>query len=221
MKRVLIITAHPDDAELGMGMKIKSHTMKGDIVKLVIVTNGEYKDSPNGRVIEAVNSAKILGVKRLIFLNFPCARLNRKEDEIRIKFEKIIKEEQPDIVYTSFKNDLHVDHEIVSQQVLIAARSIPILIMFRVAHSRYFYPNLFFAGEDSLMKFKLKALSCYKDEVQKRGTIDLAAIEALSEHEIKRYLHHSLVLKIGKTLNLRKGDKAYFEMFFIEKLTSF
>ncbi len=220
MKKILIVVAHPDDAELGMGMRIKSHAQNNDVVKIVVVTNGEYKDSPKGRIFETKRASKILGVKELFFLGFPCGHLNKASDQLRVEIEKIVKKENPDIVYTIFPNDLHVDHQVVSRQTITATRSVPDIIMFRVAYSKNFYPNFFFYGGEDLFRFKIKALSCYKNEVKKKGTINLKSIKALSEYEIERYLHHSLLSRIKVAKKLSKKDHLYFEYFFIERLTS-
>ena len=218
MKKILVIVAHPDDAELGMGMKIKSHTQNGDVVKIIVVTNGEYKDSPKGRILEAKKSAKILGVKELFFLGFSCGHLNEVSDQIRLEIEKIIKKEDPDMIYTIFSKDLHIDHEVVSRQAVTAARSITSLVMFSVANSHDFNPNFFFCGGEELFRFKIKALSCYKSEIKKRGTIDLVAMKALSKYEIQRYFHHSLVSRIRVNKKLNNKDNLYFEPFFVERL---
>ena len=64
---VLVVVAHPDDETIGMGATIKKHTMNGDKVFVVSMTNGVgARDSSSKLKVEerincAENASKILG----------------------------------------------------------------------------------------------------------------------------------------------------------------
>ena len=115
--KVLIVTAHPDDAEIGMGMRIIQHNLD-DSAYLLIATNGEHRECPQGRKTEAKKAAKTLGIKQCRFLGLPCGHLNEQRNKLRGKIEDFIEEIKPDIIYTIFPNDLHVDHAVISEETL-------------------------------------------------------------------------------------------------------
>ena len=66
-KNILIIVAHPDDETIAMGGTIKKHSLEGDTIKVISLTNGEdsrknFKPNQiNIRKKAAIQSSKILG----------------------------------------------------------------------------------------------------------------------------------------------------------------
>jgi len=46
MTRVLVVAAHPDDEVLGMGGTIARHADRGDVVRIVCVTDGSSSQYP-------------------------------------------------------------------------------------------------------------------------------------------------------------------------------
>lgn len=220
MKKIMIIAAHPDDAEIGMGMKICEYSERGDRVFLLLATKGECKRSCSGRLDEAEKSAKILGVSKLECMNFRCGWLTKKSDDLRLKIEKYLETEDPEIVYTHFPYDLHVDHEVLSRAVLTAARAVPNLVYFCSPYSREFRNNLFFLADKRLMAKKLRSVKCFSTEAGRDKIADLKRMEALSKYELFRYLHHSLISKLKserKALTSKGAGKFYAEFFCVER----
>ena len=108
-KKIIIVTAHPDDAEYGMGMRIRKHVEEHDLVSLVVATAGEYKDCPKGRYKEAEKAIKILGINSHQFLNYKCGELNKFANQLRKNLEDYFVKNSPDIVYTIYPLDIHSD----------------------------------------------------------------------------------------------------------------
>src|ERR1035437_3826240 len=122
---VLIIGAHPDDAEESCGTAAL-YIAAGHKVKLVSVTNGDAGHQVMGggelmrrREEEARNSGAILGVEYQILDNHDGELLPTLEN--RKKIIRIIREFHSDIVITHRSNDYHPDHRYTSQLVLDAA----------------------------------------------------------------------------------------------------
>jgi LmbE family N-acetylglucosaminyl deacetylase len=80
--RVLVIAAHPDDEVLGMGGAIAVHTGRGDVVRVLVVTDGSSTQYPGDaetrarKEDEAVRAAEELGVKDYVHLDLPDMRLD-------------------------------------------------------------------------------------------------------------------------------------------------
>ena len=69
---ILVLAAHPDDAELGCGGTILKHILLGHKVGIVDFTRGELgtRGTPETREREAADSARILGLSARENLNF-------------------------------------------------------------------------------------------------------------------------------------------------------
>ncbi|OGC47518.1 hypothetical protein A2713_00295 [candidate division WWE3 bacterium RIFCSPHIGHO2_01_FULL_35_17] len=219
-KRVLVISAHPDDYELGMGMRIRKYANENVQVVAVTATKGEYKDSPNGREDQEKKAAKILGVSNQINLKFPCAELSNCSNELRVQLEIIIKEFKPHVIYTIYDDNSHIDHHILSVQSSIAARSTPNLIYYKVVGGIGFMPNMFFCGDNDLLNAKISSLKCFSKEIKKAGAIDIKRSQVFAKYEISNYLHHSCLSFIKKYKNIENSKHMLFESFHIERMVS-
>jgi N-acetylglucosamine malate deacetylase 1 len=108
---ILVIAAHPDDAELACSGTIASHIQKGYKVGVLDLTQGEMgtRGTPELRILESNDSSKILGLSARENLGFK--DIFFKDDEShQIEIIKIIRKYQPDIVLANAVSDRHPDH---------------------------------------------------------------------------------------------------------------
>lgn len=108
---ILVLTAHPDDAELGCGGTIINHVAAGYKVGIVDFTRGELgtRGTPKTREQEAIASAKILGLTARENLNLPDGFFqNSKEHQLAVI--KAVRKYQPSIVLANATHDRHPDH---------------------------------------------------------------------------------------------------------------
>lgn len=124
--KVIVICAHPDDADLltgGLTIKLRE---RGHKVKYVAVTNGNlghHIKTPNEiaeiRLKEAQDSAKILGAEyECLNINDGMVFVNQENTE---KIVKVIREYDPDLVITHRPYDYHRDHRYTGQLVMDAS----------------------------------------------------------------------------------------------------
>ena len=214
--RILVIAAHPDDEVLGMGGTIKKHAKKGDDIKIMIMATGinarrsiNYKNSSRyfvdkkiSQTMEkqvmnlrknAVQSSKILGAKRIQFMDFPDNEMDTVSLlEVTKTVEKHIEEFNAEIVYTHSNYDINIDHQVCYNATIIATRprknySVKKVISFEVASStEWYFPSKFspniFVDISKEMTTKLKALKIYKQELRDfPHPRSLEAIEAISK----------------------------------------
>ncbi|MFH1196163.1 MAG: bacillithiol biosynthesis deacetylase BshB1 [bacterium] len=108
---VIVFSAHPDDAELGMGGSIVKFTKSGFKVGLVDLTQGELgtRGTIQTRKKEAEASSKILGVHLRKNLKFPDGKLKLKDEYVK-KVIVEIRKYQPKIIFAPHFNDRHPDH---------------------------------------------------------------------------------------------------------------
>ncbi|WHX50777.1 PIG-L deacetylase family protein [Paenibacillus woosongensis] len=116
MKKYLIVTAHPDDAEITMGGTIKKLTSEGHKVMTIIASiptnNVEVRKS------EAIRSADYLDMEvKFLDTSYPCTVEDYTMIGLITQLDKIIEDFQPDAIFTHSIDDSHQDHRIISQAV--------------------------------------------------------------------------------------------------------
>jgi N-acetylglucosamine malate deacetylase 1 len=116
MKKVLIITPHPDDETLGCGGTILRHLKEGDQVYwLICTTITEELGFSKARIekradeINRVNQAfRFTGFRQL---GFPTTFLDQvPQNQIIEEISKFLTEIQADTLYLPYRNDVHSDH---------------------------------------------------------------------------------------------------------------
>lgn len=108
---ILVIAAHPDDAELSCSGTIIKHVKAGKKVGIIDLTEGERgtRGTADIREKEAAAATKILGITTRENLHIPDGFFeNNKENQLKL-IEKIRKY-QPEIVLANAIQDRHPDH---------------------------------------------------------------------------------------------------------------
>jgi bacillithiol biosynthesis deacetylase BshB1 len=108
---ILVLAAHPDDAELGCGGTIALHTGTGHKVGIVDFTRGELgtRGTPDTREQEAKQSAAILGVSVRDNLQLKDGFF-QNDPEHQLAVVKVIRRYQPRIILANAIYDRHIDH---------------------------------------------------------------------------------------------------------------
>jgi N-acetylglucosamine malate deacetylase 1 len=108
---ILVIAAHPDDAELGCSGTIAAHIAKGYKVGIVDLTHGEMgtRGTSEIRLQESAEAARILGLSARENMGFK--DIYFKDDEAhQLELIKVIRNYQPEIVLANAITDRHPDH---------------------------------------------------------------------------------------------------------------
>jgi bacillithiol biosynthesis deacetylase BshB1 len=108
---ILVIAAHPDDAELGCSGTIAAQIAKGYKVGVVDLTLGEMgtRGTPEIRFQESLDAAKILNLTARENLGFKDVYF-KDDQEHQHKLIQIIRKYQPEIVLANAITDRHPDH---------------------------------------------------------------------------------------------------------------
>ena len=198
---VLVVAAHPDDEVLGVGGTVSKHVKQGDNVYICIVAEGgtiSYEKNLCEVLKEsALNSAKILGVREVVFLGFPEQKLDRVSvTDINQSIEKTIVRISPRVLYTHHYGDLNKDHQIVFEATMVAARPFsrsPIkrILSYEVPSStgwrgpskeEAFIPNIYVDIKETFDK-KLEAMKQYKTEIREYPhPRSIKALEAIAQN---------------------------------------
>lgn len=115
--KVLVFGSHPDDMEIGMGGTIAKHVSVGDHVVMVV---GTVPSQPERRKAEARRGAEILGGE-LRFLEIESEEFVYDRRLVG-QVDRLLKEIDPDLIYTHWDQDSHQDHNNLSRGVISASR---------------------------------------------------------------------------------------------------
>jgi len=108
---LLVISAHPDDAEISAAGTIIKSVEAGKIVALVDLTKGERgtRGSAELRMVEAQNASRIMGTHFRENLEFAdCFFTDTEENKLSVI--DVIRKYRPEIVFTNSLRDRHPDH---------------------------------------------------------------------------------------------------------------
>jgi LmbE family N-acetylglucosaminyl deacetylase len=132
IERVMVVTAHPDDAEFGAGGTVAKLARQGCEITYVLLTNGNKGSSDRSMTPERLariredeqrNAARALGVERVQFLGYPDCELEDTRD-LRRDVCREIRRWRPDLIigqnpHRSYNLGIsHRDHRVAGNVVL-------------------------------------------------------------------------------------------------------
>lgn len=196
IRNALVLAPHPDDDVLGCGGTMAAIVARGGDVQVAIVTRGQEPRFAPAQVervaAEAMQAHRMLGVTRTHLLGLPAAELDRvAQADLNAAIAGVVAEVAPDTLFIPFVGDLHIDHRLIFEAALVAARprgaSYPrrILAYETVSETNWsaptlapaFHPNVFIDISDHL-EVKLRAFACFASQCQ--AFPDERSVEALS-----------------------------------------
>ncbi|HSA61022.1 MAG TPA: PIG-L deacetylase family protein [Nitrospiraceae bacterium] len=130
---ILIISAHPDDMEIGMGGTVARLAESQAVITSVVVTNGGRSSNPfalteqrmaDVRREEALHAAAVLGVREVIFFDEPDSAEEINLKVVGEKLVQIFSRLQPAEVYTLDEAlDRHPAHRLTGRLVRESVRA--------------------------------------------------------------------------------------------------
>jgi len=199
---VLVIAPHPDDEVLGAGGTIARAAREGDRVTVAIVTRGEPDMFAPELVEQARREARdahaLLGVAETRFLDFPAVRLSQvPPHELNAAIGALVRELRPRTLFTPFRGDVHLDHRLVFDAVMVAARPGPdwrlgeLYAYETLSETNWnagrgvtapFLPDCF-VDITAHLREKLDAMRCYRSQLREfPEERSIEALEALARH---------------------------------------
>ena len=180
MNNILIVGAHFDDTELGVGGTAAKLAERGsNVYKLTLTDNVTNYVSAGVKVEydssrkQSAEACKLLGINEITDFNpVPCTTLEYTT-EIMHKVEGYIEKYHIDTVFMHFNSDMNTDHVAASRICLTAARHCDNIIQFQsngYVLEDVYYPTYYVDISDQIEK-KKKALACYGSEHNRFGSL--------------------------------------------------
>lgn len=128
MKRVLVLSPHPDDEAIGCGGTLCRHADEGDEVRVIFLTSGEHgghglgtEQTRRTREAEAADAARVLGVQSIEFWGEPDGSLHASA-ELVDRLRQTIAGWHPAVVYAPHADEAHPDHRATTRLVVDALK---------------------------------------------------------------------------------------------------
>ena len=165
--RVVCIGAHPDDPESGCGGTLARYAAVGHAVTIVYLTRGErgidgksLDEAARIRTAESETACRIIGAKPVFF-----GQIDGATEFTRAHVEamsRLLADEHPDILFTHWPVDTHMDHQVASMLTIRAwmRRGAGSLYFFEVDtgdQTEGFFPNTY-VDVSAVMEKKKSAL---------------------------------------------------------------
>jgi LmbE family N-acetylglucosaminyl deacetylase len=183
-KKVIVISAHPDDETLGVGGTLLKHKSQGDEIYWIIVTSistelGFSAERVQCRQNEIEQVASAFGFKKVFQMGYPTMSLSSSSLKRLIpEISKIFTEVEPEIIYTLNRSDAHSDHRFLFDAVAACTKSfrypyIKKVLMYECIsetefapclHELVFMPN-YFVDITGFLPEKIKILRIYDTEL--------------------------------------------------------
>lgn len=164
-KRILVISPHTDDGELGCGgsiAKLIGDNYQVDYVALSCCEKSVPPEYPSDILSKEVKAAtKVLGINSPILFNFEVREFPRLRQEILDELIRLRNRIRPDVVFAPSRYDTHQDHKTTIEEVMRAFKNCTILGYEQPWNNITFNTTAFIPlGQDHVQK-KIDALGCY------------------------------------------------------------
>lgn len=179
MGNILVIGAHYDDAELGVGGVMARLSGEGHQVYKLTITNNETRfEQKNIEVnytssaLQSAQAAKILGVREVQFEPIQCNQLFYTTETMQ-RIEKVVYDLEIDTAFIHFHSDMNQDHVEAARIASTALRHCKTVLAYQsngYLLNDAFYPRFFIDISETFEK-KKKALKCYGREHDRYGRL--------------------------------------------------
>lgn len=173
-KKILILSPHTDDAELGCGGAISKFIGEKKEVFWVVFSTCEEtmptnftKDTLKKEFLKVIENLGLTKKSYKIF-NFKVRHLHERRQDVLEELIKIRNSFKPDVVLIPSLNDYHQDHQVVSNEAIRAFKTNSSIIGYELPWNHVtFSTNLFVRLDKKHVEKKLELLQNYKSQFLK------------------------------------------------------
>lgn len=184
-KNILVIAPHPDDETLGCGGTLLTLKSEGYHINWLIGTSifekeGYSKKQCDLRADEVKLVAQKYGFEKVVCLDIPTTKVDLLgKSELINMITLVLKEIQPNILFIPYYNDVHTDHQLISEATISCAKwfrypFVKTVLFYEVISEtdaninstlKTFKPNIFVDITEQIEK-KIEIMKIYESEIQ-------------------------------------------------------
>ncbi|MBI4368979.1 MAG: PIG-L family deacetylase [Elusimicrobia bacterium] len=167
-KTILALSAHTDDAELGMGATLARYAESGHVIYYAAFTQAPSRHGHDPKK-ELFKAASALGLpkNRVILHNFERRQFNNSRQEILQIMCDLEKQLYPTMVFVPSRSDTHQDHEVISREAFRAFKYYSILGYELPWNTIAFESQAFMSLDRKDVNKKIKAIKAYQSQNEK------------------------------------------------------
>lgn len=184
MKKVIVISAHPDDETIGAGGTLLKHKSNGDSIHWLIATNvfeeyGFSRERVVSRNEEIDRVAEMFGFDSVTKLDYPTMSLTSSSLLTMVpKISEVFSAIQPEIIYCLNRSDAHSDHRVLFDATMACTKSfrypfIKQVLLYECISETEFAPALpekvflpnYYVDISSFMDRKLEIMQVFESEL--------------------------------------------------------
>ncbi|HIH44359.1 MAG TPA: PIG-L family deacetylase [Candidatus Methanoperedenaceae archaeon] len=167
-ERILVLSPHTDDGELGCGGSIAKFVETGKDVHYVALSCCEKSVPPEYPCdilkTEVRRATGVLGLGEPILYDFEVREFPRLRQEILDTLIDLRKKLKPDLVLTPSTYDTHQDHKTVTEEVHRAFKKCAVLGYEQPWNNMTFQTSAFVSLDERHITRKINALRCYETQ---------------------------------------------------------
>ncbi len=171
--RILFLSPHTDDVELGCGGTIvKLLEQKKEIHWVVFSVAEDSLPNENDKLKlqkEFISVTEELALKpdNYTIYRYPVRKLNFYRQEILETLIKIKKEFNPELVFGPSQNDFHQDHQVISNEMIRAFKMHCSILCYELPWNHIKFTSTYFVRlEERHIQMKLKILKKYETQIK-------------------------------------------------------
>jgi len=175
--KILVVSPHTDDAELGSGGSISKFIEEDHEIFWIVFSTcdvslpaGYPRDILRREFLQVLHSIGLIEEMCNIF-EFRVRHLFEHRQDILEELIQIRNEFKPDLVIAPSLNDLHQDHQTVANEVVRAFKTTSSIICYELPWNHMnFNTQLFVKLNESHISMKWKILRNYQSQIQQNRT---------------------------------------------------
>lgn len=168
-RKVIVLSAHPDDADITMGGTISMMSDQDIEVYVVNFTSSEVnQDNISKRIDAAEKAAKLLGYKIIWIKDGKYKQVEEIPSSTLVSIvDSLITEYAPEAIFTHWEGDSHNDHVLLARAVRASSRRWNADFYsfgpseMKASKNEIFAANVYVEIDNSLIERKIKAISQY------------------------------------------------------------
>lgn len=168
--KVLLLSPHTDDVEMGAGGTIAKLIEEGHEIKWAVFStcedaapSGMPKDSMKKEFLKVV---RMLGIKDYEIYNFENKRFPEQRQKILDTMHELKNKTKPELVICPSMNDTHQDHNTIAMEAFRCFKKSANIIGYEMPWNKInFSPTFFSDLSEEHMKKKLEILNCYESQI--------------------------------------------------------
>ncbi len=168
--KILLLSPHTDDVELGAGATLNKLLKKNEIMWIVFsIARESVPKNLNENVLknEFISVANMIDINNYKIFDFPVRNFPLFRQDILEELIKLRDTFNPELVIGPSKNDIHQDHATIYNEMIRAFKLSSIISYELPWNQNKFEIQLISKVTKAQMEMKMEMINCYKSQKQK------------------------------------------------------